>query len=89
MLKKPKCQGPILNLRPTRNTLMNVGVLKAIYAAMAPTENKAPMVSVPPKMRRSMMQPITTLNHTALTGVLVYGLTLLYHFEPGKTPSRA
>ena len=63
---------------------MNVDVLKAMYAAITPTENKAPMVSMPPKMRRRMIRPVTALNHTALTGVSLLWIDLAPPFRTGE-----
>ena len=69
MLNRPKFHGPGLNLLPTKNTLMKIGIVKATNAATAAIEKRAPAASVPPKMRRVMRMPRTVLNQTALTGV--------------------
>jgi len=45
MLYLPKFQGPGLNLLPTRNTRMKIGIVKATKAATAAIENRAPAAS--------------------------------------------
>lgn len=89
LLNLPKCHGPRRKRSPTKNVLMKIGIVKATYAAMAPTEKIAPIATGPPKIKRSKQMPIVVLNQTALTGVYVILLTLLIHQEPGKQPSRA
>ena len=69
LLYRPKFQGPGLNLFPTKNTLMKMGIVKATNAATAAIEKRAPAANVPPKMRKVMQMPRTVLNQTALTGV--------------------
>jgi len=49
-----------------------MGVVNATKAAMAPMENMAPAAREPPKIRSSIIHPTVVLNHTALTGVLVF-----------------
>jgi hypothetical protein len=68
-LYRPKFHGPGLNLFPTKNTLIKIGITKATNAATAPIEKSAPAASGPPKMRRVMRMPRIVLNQTALTGV--------------------
>lgn len=89
ILKTPKFHGPGLNLLPTKNTRMKMGVQKATSAAMAPTEKRAPMEMDPPKMRSNMRIPRVVFAQTALTGVLVNGLTCFHRLEKGKQSSRA
>ncbi len=74
---------------PTKKTRMKMGMVNATYAAMAPTEKMAPMATEPAKMRKRIQIPILQLNHTALTGVRVRGLTFLIQNEAGKQSSRA
>lgn len=69
MLKRPKFQGPALNLLPTKKTRMKIGIVKATNAATAAIEKSAPAASGPPKTRRVMRMPSVVLNQTALTGV--------------------
>ena len=85
----PRCQGPGLNLLPTMNVLIVIGIVKATKAAKAPIEKIAPIARSPAKIRRVRSIPTMQLNQTALTGVFVCRLTNLIQDEPGKTSSRA
>ncbi len=75
MLYLPKFQGPGLNLLPTKKTRIKMGIVNATKAATAAMENRAPAASGPPNISKVMQIPILVLNQTALTGVLVCGLT--------------
>ena len=66
-----------------------MGIVNATNAATAAIENMAPIATVPPKINNVIRIPITVLNHTALTGVLVFSLTRAIHQLAGKQPSRA
>jgi len=68
---------------------MAIGMVKATKAAIAPTLKIALMAISPAKMRRSKRIPMTQLNHTAMTGVLVTGCTCFQILENGKQSSRA
>jgi hypothetical protein len=48
---------------------MNIGIVKAIYAAIAPTEKMAPIATGPANIKQTKQIPTLVLNHTALTGV--------------------
>ena len=85
----PRCQGPLRNLLPTKKTLKEMGIVNATKQAMAPTEKTARMASSPANIRRQSRMPTVQLNHTALTGVLVYLFTFRQYFDIGKQPSRA
>lgn len=89
MLKRPRFHGPALNLLPTKNTRMKIGVVKATNAAQAPMLKMAPIATSPANMRRSRQQPMAVLNQTALTGVRVYLLTCFQIRESGKQSSLA
>lgn len=67
--RRPRFQGPGRNLLRVKATRMKVGVVKATKAAMAPMEKRAPAARVPPKIRRSIMQPRVVFSQTALTAV--------------------
>lgn len=71
ILKRPRFHGPALNLLPTKNTRIKMGVVKATNAAHAPMLKIAPIATSPPKMSKRQRIPMTLLNHTALTGVRV------------------
>lgn len=75
MLYFPKFQGPGLNLLPTKNTRIKMGIVNATKAATAAIENRAPAAILPPNINKVMQIPRPVLNQTALTGVLVCGLT--------------
>ena len=89
MLKRPRFQGPALNLLPTKKTRMKIGVVNATNAAQAPILKMAPIATGPPKISKRQRTPIAVLNHTALTGVRVYLLTCFQILERGKQSSRA
>jgi hypothetical protein len=89
LLNFPKCHGPRRKRLPTKNVLMKIGIVKATYAAIAPTENIAPIATGPPNIKQSKQIPTLVLNQTAFTGVYVYLLTLLIQKDIGKHPSRA
>lgn len=67
----------------------NISDKTHVNAAIPPIENSAPTARLPPKISVKRKIPITAFPHTALTGVLVYGLTTFQMLLPGKTPSRA
>src|SRR5579871_1847856 len=75
LLNFPRCQGPLLNLLPTKKTLKAMGIVNATKQAIAPTEKMARIATFPANMRQQSRTPTTQLNHTALTGVLVYLFT--------------
>src|SRR4051794_39765472 len=89
MLNFPRFHGPALKRLPTKNTRMKIGMVKATKAEMAPTEKSAPIATGPAKISNTNKIPMTVLNHTALTGVLVFVLTWLQYLDSGKQPSRA
>ena len=89
LLNLPKCHGPCRKRFPTKNTRMKMGIVKATYAAMAPTEKMAPIAIGPPKIKSSKQIPTDVLNQTAFTGVCVCLLTRLIQKDAGKHPSRA
>lgn len=89
MLYLPRFQGPGLNRSPTKNTRIDIGIVKATNAAIAPIENKAPTARGPPKISKVIRIPTHVLNQTAFTGVSVVLLTRLIQEEPGRQPSRA
>lgn len=68
-LALPKCQGPLLNRLPTKNTRIEMGIVKATNAATAAIEKRAPAASGPPNIKRLRQIPMVVLNQTALTGV--------------------
>lgn len=88
-LNLPRFHGPGLNLLPTKNTRMKIGIVKATNADTAAIEKIAPMAISPAKMSKVMRIPMVVLNQTALTGVCVCLFTRLMICEAGKQPSRA
>lgn len=85
----PRCQGPLRNLLPTKKTRKEMGIVNATKEAMAPTEKMARIATSPANIRRQSRMPTAQLNHTALTGVLVYLFTFRHCLDMGKQPSRA
>src|SRR5271155_4565768 len=70
-LNLPRCHGPRRKRLPTKKVRMKMGMVKATKAAMAAMLKIAPIATLPPKMSRVRQIPMTVLNQTALTGVLV------------------
>jgi hypothetical protein len=68
---------------------MVMGMVKATKAAIAAMLKMALMAMGPPNTNNVRQMPMTALNHTALTGVCVYLLTLFQMRERGKQSSRA
>src|SRR5947207_12301906 len=60
----PRCQGPGRKFSRTKMTLMATGIMKAMYCAIAPIENIAPIATGPPKINRFRRHPIKQSNHT-------------------------
>jgi hypothetical protein len=79
---------PGRNLSPTTNSFSAIGMIKAVYCAMAPMLKTAPMATGLANMSRPSRAPIVMTNQTALTGVLVYRLTCFHQRLPGRAPSR-
>ena len=78
---------PRRNLSPTTNSFSATGKMKAVYCAIGPMLKAAPIATGLANMRSPKRAPMVRTSHTALTGVLVRGLTFLSQREQGSAPS--
>jgi len=67
---------PGRNLSPAVKTLSATGNMKAIYCAIAPTLNTAPIAIGDANMRSPRRAPRMPINQTAFTGVFVREFTI-------------
>jgi hypothetical protein len=70
----PRFQGPGRKFSRTKMTRMATGRMKAMYCAIAPIENIAPIATGPPKTNRFRRHPIKQSNHTCsqIDGCSIY-----------------
>lgn len=60
----PRFQGPGRKFSRTKMTRIATGIMKAMYCAIAPIENMAPIATGPPKTNRFRRHPIRQSNQT-------------------------
>lgn len=79
--------GPGLNLLAAAVRRRAIGMVNAVYCAMAPILKAAPIATGDANISSPRRALIPRSIHNALTGVCVCGWTCFHHLEPGSAPS--